>query len=63
VGALLDTSIVVNADVGPIEGELAISAAILSELHFGVLVAKSPGVRAKRLMLQVKAKLVAGHLS
>jgi len=30
-------------------GELAISAATLSELHFGVLVASDPAVRAERL--------------
>lgn len=47
--ALLDTSIVIATDVGPLEGELAISAVTLSELHFGVLVATDPAVRAERL--------------
>lgn len=47
--ALLDTSVVIAADVPPLEGELAISAATLSELHFGVLVATDPAVRAERL--------------
>ena len=47
--ALLDTSVVVATDVAPLEGELAISAATLSELHFGVLVATDPAVRAERL--------------
>jgi predicted nucleic acid-binding protein len=32
-----------------LEGELAISAASLAELHFGVLVTTDPGVRAERL--------------
>jgi toxin FitB len=49
VRALLDTSVVIAADVAPLEGELAISAATLSELHFGVLVATDPAVRAERL--------------
>jgi len=49
VKALLDTSVVVTTDVAPLEGELAISAATLSELHFGVLVAADPAVRAERL--------------
>lgn len=47
--ALLDTSVVVAAGLDPLEGELAISAATLSELHFGVLVATDPAVRAERL--------------
>lgn len=47
--ALLDTSVVIAADVAPLDGELAISAATLSELHFGVLVATDPAVRAERL--------------
>lgn len=47
--ALLDTSVVLASDIGPLDGELAISAATLSELHFGVLVAADPGVRAERL--------------
>ncbi len=47
--ALLDTSVVIAADVPPLEGELAISAATLSELHFGVLVSTDPAVRAERL--------------
>lgn len=46
---LLDTSVVIAEDVAPIPGVVAISAATLAELHFGVLVAKSPEVRAERL--------------
>lgn len=47
--ALLDTSVVIAADVGPLDGELAISSVTLAELHFGVLVAKKRTVRAERL--------------
>jgi toxin FitB len=47
--ALLDTSIVIAADVGGLEGELAISSVTLAELHFGILVAKTAETRAERL--------------
>lgn len=47
--AILDTSILIATDVPPLEGELAISAAALAELHFGVLVTADPAVRADRL--------------
>ncbi|MCU4185870.1 type II toxin-antitoxin system VapC family toxin [Acidiferrimicrobium sp. IK] len=47
--AILDTSLLIATDVEPLEGELAISAASLAELHFGVLVTADPGVRAERL--------------
>jgi toxin FitB len=46
---LLDTSVVIAEDLTPIPGVLAISTLTLAELHFGVLVAKSVGVRAERL--------------
>lgn len=46
---LLDTSVVIAADVAPIPGELAISAVTLAELHFGVLVARTAEIRAERL--------------
>jgi predicted nucleic acid-binding protein len=49
VRAVLDTSVVIASDVGPLDGELAISAVTLAELHFGVLVAKEQKVRAERL--------------
>jgi predicted nucleic acid-binding protein len=49
VRAILDTSVVIAGDVGPLAGELAISSATLAELHFGVLVAGDPAVRAERL--------------
>jgi predicted nucleic acid-binding protein len=49
VRALLDTSVVIASDVGPLDGELAISAVTLAELHFGVLIAKEQKVRAERL--------------
>lgn len=47
--AVLDTSVMIAVDVPPLEGELAISAAALAELHFGVLVTTDPAVRADRL--------------
>lgn len=49
VKAILDTSVVIAGDVAPLDGELAISAVTLAELHFGVLVAKRTTVRAERL--------------
>lgn len=47
--AILDTSVLIATDVPPLEGELAISAAALAELHFGVLVTTDAAVRAQRL--------------
>ncbi|MGD9997252.1 MAG: type II toxin-antitoxin system VapC family toxin [Ilumatobacteraceae bacterium] len=47
--AILDTSVVLSTDVPPLEGELAVSSATLAELHFGVLIAHDPAVRAERL--------------
>lgn len=47
--AVLDTSVVLAHDVAPLEGELAISAATLAEMHFGVLVAPDAATRAERL--------------
>ncbi|HEX5347562.1 MAG TPA: type II toxin-antitoxin system VapC family toxin [Pseudonocardiaceae bacterium] len=47
--AVLDTSVVIAADVSQLQGELAISAVTLAELHFGVLVAREQSVRAERL--------------
>ena len=47
--ALLDTSVLIATDVPALDGELAISAASLAELHFGVLVAADRAIRAERL--------------
>ena len=47
--AILDTSVVIATDVSPLDGELAISAVTLAELHFGVLVANEQSIRAERL--------------
>lgn len=47
--AILDTSVVIAGDLAPIPGVLAISAITLAELQFGVLVAKTPPIRAERL--------------
>jgi len=49
VRAILDTSVLIATDVPPLDGELAVSAAALAELHFGVLVTSDPAVRAERL--------------
>ncbi len=49
VRAILDTSVVIATNVGPLPGELAISTVTLAELHFGVLVAKERSVRTERL--------------
>jgi predicted nucleic acid-binding protein len=46
---LLDTSVLLGADPQVGEAEVSISAMSLAELHFGVLVARSPEVRAERL--------------
>ena len=47
--AILDTSILIATDVSPLEGELAISAASLAELHLGVLITADLAIRAERL--------------
>ncbi len=47
--AILDTSVLLAIDVPELEGELAISAASLAELHFGVLVTADAAIRAERL--------------
>jgi len=45
---VLDTSVLI-AGVGPLPGELAVSAVSIAELHFGVLVARTGAERAERL--------------
>ncbi|MDQ3732410.1 MAG: type II toxin-antitoxin system VapC family toxin [Actinomycetota bacterium] len=47
--AILDTSVVLATGIGELPGDLAISAATLAELHFGVLVAADSATRAERL--------------
>ena len=47
--AILDTSVLLATDVPVLDGELAISAASLAELHFGVLVTSDASIRAERL--------------
>lgn len=46
---ILDTSVLIGppADLG--DAEIAISAISLAELHFGVLIARTPEVRAERV--------------
>jgi hypothetical protein len=46
---VLDTSVLIAEHMSPLPGELAISAASLAELHFGVLVASDDDARARRL--------------
>jgi len=46
---ILDTSVLIATDVGPIPGELAISIVSLAELQFGVLVAGNQQARGARL--------------
>lgn len=46
---ILDTSVLIANDVTPIPGHLAISAATLAELNFGILVAKTVKIRSERL--------------
>jgi predicted nucleic acid-binding protein len=47
--SILDTSVLLGPTPNEIDGELAISAASLAELHFGVLVAQTNAIRAERL--------------
>jgi predicted nucleic acid-binding protein len=46
---VLDTSVLIAADLHPLPGELAISVVSLAELQFGVLVARTADLRATRL--------------
>ena len=46
---ILDTSVLIRAVAEPLDGEVAISAVSLAELHFGVLVARTNEQRAIRL--------------
>jgi toxin FitB len=47
--ALFDTSVLLGPDPGPVDGTVAISVVSIAELHFGVLVARTPSVRGERL--------------
>jgi predicted nucleic acid-binding protein len=49
VRSVLDTSVLIGNDVGTIDGEVAISAVSLAELHFGLLAAATAEQRAQRL--------------
>jgi hypothetical protein len=46
---ILDTSVLLGPDPGLIDADVAVSAVSLAQLHFGVLVAAAPAVRAERL--------------
>ena len=54
--AILDTSVVIATDLQPLEGDLAVSAITMAELHFGVLVAKTQPIRAERLRRLLKLR-------
>lgn len=47
--AVLDTGVVLGSGVPELEGDLAVSAITLAELHYGVLTASDADVRAERL--------------
>jgi predicted nucleic acid-binding protein len=47
--AILDTSVLLADDVPPLPGDLAISAASLAELHFGILATEDADERSARL--------------
>lgn len=47
--AVLDTSVLIATGVSELEGDLAISAASLAEMHFGVLITTDMAIRAERL--------------
>jgi hypothetical protein len=49
MAVLLDTSVLIAAEVGPAE-DAAISVVSLTELHFGVLVARDEEARARRVL-------------
>ncbi|TDD44764.1 type II toxin-antitoxin system VapC family toxin [Kribbella antibiotica] len=46
---VLDTSVLIDGLSEPVDAEFAISTISLAELHFGVLMAKAPEIRAARL--------------
>lgn len=47
--AILDTSVLISDDPGLLPDEASISVVSLAELHFGLLLARDPGERARRL--------------
>jgi hypothetical protein len=49
VRVILDTSALLGSEPDVGDAEVAISAISLAELHFGVLIARTPEVRAERL--------------
>lgn len=49
--AVLDTSVLIAGGISKLDGELAISAVSLAEIHFGVLAARNELDRARRLRL------------
>lgn len=47
--SILDTSVLIAAEIPALEGEIGVSAASVAELHFGVLVTDDDEVRSERL--------------
>lgn len=47
--AVLDTSVLIAGGLDQLDGDLAVSAVSLAELHYGVLVASTDDLRALRL--------------
>jgi predicted nucleic acid-binding protein len=47
--AILDTSVLISDDTELLPDEASISVVSLAELHFGLLLARDPGERARRL--------------
>lgn len=58
---LLDTSVVIAAEVADLPDEASISAATLAELHFGVHLAKDDSTRALRLrrLTEIESRFAA----
>lgn len=48
--AVLDTSVLIGEDPPPAGWDVAISAVSLGELHFGVMLARAPEERARRMV-------------
>ena len=47
--SVLDTSVLIAAEVPHVDGDLAVSAASVADLHFGVLVTDDAEIRAERV--------------
>lgn len=61
IRGILDTSVVIGADAASLPDEAAISVITLTELHFGVLVARNDEARRDRLrrVTEVESRMQA----